>query len=110
MSAFNNNVSATWSVFTIVGKFITKLERLLVVFADSRINEKINREEFHYNEAFILDKPDPDKFLDAFDEGQIAIDVRMHLRPNGVVRNHGTGFRIDERNIRNLYKNKRQLI
>ncbi len=105
-----NEVLAIWSVYTIVGKFLTKLERLLVVFADNRINEETNKEEFHFNEAYLLDKPDPDKFLNAFENGQIAVDVRMHLKKTGEVRNHGTGFRIDERNISSLYKNIKQII
>ena len=105
-----NQCIGTWSVFTIVGKFVTKLERLLVVFADNRINEDTNGEEFHFNEAFLLDKPEPDNFLKAFDKGLIAIDVRMHLKPTGSVRNHGTGFRIDERNILNLYASRKKII
>lgn len=105
-----NQVLGTWSVFTIVGKFVTKLERLMVVFADNRISKETGKEEFHFNEAYLLDKPEPDNFLDAFEKGLIAIDVRMHLKHTGVVRNHGTGFRIDERNITSLYENRKQII
>jgi len=106
----NNQILGTWSVFTIVGKFVTKLERLIFVFAYNRINKETGKEEFHFDEAYLLDKPEPDNFLDAFEKGLIAIDVRMHLKPTGAVRNHGTGFRIDERNIPNLYKNLKQII
>ncbi len=106
----NDVVLGTWSIFTIVGKFLTKLERLMVVFADARISEKSKREEFHFNEAYLLDKPEPNRFLDAFERGLIAIDVRMHLKPMGTVRNHGTGFRIEERNIPGLYKNSSRII
>ncbi|MDE0471219.1 MAG: MvaI/BcnI family restriction endonuclease [Ekhidna sp.] len=105
-----NQMLGTWSVFTIVGKFVTKLERLIVVFADNRISEETGKEEFHFNEAYLLDKPDPDNFLDAFEKGLIAMDVRMHLKPTGALRNHGTGFRIDERNIPNLYEHREQII
>jgi len=106
----NNQILGTWSVFTIVGKFVTKLERLMIVFADNRMNEETGKEEFHFNEAYLLDKPEPDNFLDAFEKGLIAIDVRMYLKPSGAVRNHGTGFRIDERNIPRLYENRKQII
>ena len=106
----NDTVLGTWSIFTIVGKFVTKLERLMIVFADTRINEKTNQEEFHYNEAYLLENPELDNFLDAFENGLIAIDVRMHVKPAGAVRNHGTGFRIAERNIPSLYENRRQII
>ena len=53
----DKEILGTWSVFTIVGKFVTKLERLMVVFADHKINEETDKEEFHFNEAFLLDKP-----------------------------------------------------
>ena len=86
------------------------MERLIVVFADARINEKTKREEFHFNEAYLLYKPDPDNFLDAFEKGLIAIDIRMHLKPTGAVRNHGTGFRMDERNMSNLYENQKKIM
>lgn len=97
-------VLGSWSVYTIIGKFITKLERLMIIFAECQINELSGKEEFHFNEAYFLEEPDPDKFLDAFEKGIIAIDLRMHLKPTGTVRNHGTGFRIDERNLPELYK------
>jgi len=103
-------ILGTWSIFTIVGKFVTKLERLMVVFADARINEESGKEEFHFNEAYLLDKPEPDNFLNAFEKGLIAIDVRMYLKPTGAVRNHGTGFRIDERNIPKLYEKRKQIV
>jgi hypothetical protein len=38
------------------------------------------------------------------------IDIRMHLKPSGGVRNHGTGFRISEKNLMLLYANKKRLI
>ena len=104
------NILGTWNVFIIIGKSVTKLERLIVVFADARINEKTKREEFHFNEAYLLYKPDPDNFLDAFEKGLIAIDIRMHLKPTGAVRNHGTGLRIDERNMSNLYENQKKIM
>ena len=119
LDKINNNVHlfhdgnvllATWSIFTIVGKFISKLERLLVVLADSRANENSNREEFCFNEAYILENPSPDKFLSAFENSRIAIDIRMHIKDTGAVRNHGTAFRIMENGISNLYEDKKKIL
>ncbi|MCK9292295.1 MAG: MvaI/BcnI family restriction endonuclease [Bacteroidales bacterium] len=107
---YEDEVLAIWSIYTIIGKFITKLERLLLVIADNRFSKDDIHEEFHYNEAYLLDIPDPEKFMQVFENGQIAIDLRMHLKPNGTVRNHGTGFRIVEKNLLKLYKHQRRLI
>lgn len=106
----SHTLLASWSIFTIVGKFITKLERLLFVFADNRKNEKYNKEEFYFNEAYLLEEPSPEKFLEAFENSIIAIDLRMHLNKNNAVRNHGTGFRIREAKLPLLYGKQRKMI
>jgi hypothetical protein len=105
----SNAVIAVWSIFTVVGKFLNKTERLLLVLADSRLTAE-NREEFHFNEAYLLTDPKPQNFLDAFRKGIIVIDIRMHLKPNNVVRNHGTGIRMREIDIPLLYATRRDLL
>lgn len=106
--AGTNLLIAEWSIFTIVGKFVNKTERLLLVGAKSRFNEN-GKEEFHYNKAILFSDPDPDKFMKAFEKGEIVIDVRMHRRADGSVRNHGTGIRIKESSIPGLYSTKKIL-
>ncbi len=100
----------TWSLFTIVGKFISKLERLIIVFADTEFNNETNKEEFHFNLAYLLENPLPDNFIDAFENSQVAIDLRMHINDSGVVRNHGTAFRIKENNIPLLYDKRKRIL
>ncbi len=99
---------AEWDVFVLVGKFSSKLSRLLFVLADRRIRD--GQEEFHYNEAYLLTEPNPRNFLHAFKKSLVGIDLRMHLKENGAVRNRGTGFRMREKDMIELYKNKRRLI
>ncbi|MCX8056228.1 MAG: MvaI/BcnI family restriction endonuclease [Ignavibacteria bacterium] len=97
-------VIAEWSVYVIAGKFMTKLDRLLFILAKSKI---INSEEYyHFHKAYLLEKPTPENFLDAFNQGLIFIDIRMHLKSSGGVRNHGTGFRIKEKQLITLYQKK----
>ena len=50
------------------------------------------KEEFWYKEAYLLTDPDVDKFLELIEQDIIIIDLRMHIKENGSVRNHGTGF------------------
>lgn len=99
---------AEWSTFVIAGKFMTKLDRLLLILADNKIED--GKEYFHFNEAYLLENPTPEKFLDAFDRSELMVDIRMHLKPSGGVRNHGTGFRISEKNLMLLYSKKKKLI
>ncbi|MEJ5352318.1 MAG: MvaI/BcnI family restriction endonuclease [Melioribacteraceae bacterium] len=99
---------AEWSTYVIAGKFMTKLDRLLLIIADNKFENDI--EYFHFNEAYLLEHPTPEKFLDAFEKNELMIDLRMHIKESGGVRNHGTGFRISERNLVNLYSKKRRLL
>lgn len=68
-----------------------KIDNLLLVFADSkRVGET---ESFHYNEAYYLSDFDQEKFFKLIDSSKIVVDLRMHLKSSGAVRNHGTAFR-----------------
>ncbi|OHD55849.1 MAG: hypothetical protein A2Y33_14555 [Spirochaetes bacterium GWF1_51_8] len=93
---------AEWDLFVLVGKFSTKLSRVLLVIAESEMRE--NREHFFYNEAYLLLEPETRKFIEAFERSLVGIDIRMHLKENGAVRNHGTGFRCREYDLKNLYQ------
>jgi len=99
---------ATWDVYVIVGKFMTKLSRLLIVLADRKIIK--GKEYFHYNEAYLLTNPSPRSFIKAFKKSLVGIDLRMHLKESGAVRNRGTAFRIKEKNLIELYEHRKKLI
>jgi hypothetical protein len=45
----------------------------------------------------------------AFKAGKVGIDLRMHLKEKGSVRNRGTAFRIKEIDLWDLYSNIRNL-
>ena len=98
----------SWDLFHVVGRFVTKLERLLLVYADARI--ALDGEEFHYNEAYMLEESNAKGFRDAFLAGSAYIDIRMYLRNNGSVRNHGTAFRIREAELPSLFGRKLTLV
>ncbi len=99
---------AKWSLWTLVGKFLLKFERMLFVRAKSR---KIhNTEEFHYIEASILSEPDVETFLSAMQHGVCMIDIRMHLNEKGGVRNRGTAIRVREADITRLFSKRMPLL
>lgn len=104
----NGNLLATWDVFVMVGKLMSKLSRVLFVIAERRFNAA-GEEEFLYDEAHILTDPIPRNFINTFKSGKVGIDLRMHLKENGSVRNRGTAFRIKEIDLWDLYSNIRNL-
>lgn len=107
-NAKEDETIAEWSTYVIAGKFMTKLDRLLLILADSKMVDE--KEFFHYNEAYILENPTPEKFLEGFNRNELMIDLRMYLKDYGGIRNHGTAFRISEKNLTDLYTKKRRLI
>ncbi len=87
---------------------MTKLSRLLIVIADRKT--KHGKEYFHYNEAYLLTNPSARSFLKAFKNSLIGIDLRMHLKEEGTVRNRGTAFRVKEKDLLKLYESCKRLI
>ena len=105
----NGSLLAEWTGEVLIDRFRSKMPALIIVNADTRINSD-NKEEFWYKESYLLTNPDEDNFLDLIKKDIIIVDVRMHLRANRVVRNHGTGFRIDEKFLNLCFGKREKLI
>ena len=94
-----------WTVSDI--KF--KLGNLLLVFAARE--RKGESEYFHYNEAYYFTNFDEEAFFKLAQTARIVVDLRMHLRPTGTVRNHGTAFRIiNLENLTSCYKKNETIV
>lgn len=86
-----------------------KLGNLLLVFAERQ--RKGEHEYFYYNEAYYFTNFDAEAFFKLVQNGRIVIDLRMHLKPNGAVRNHGTAFRIiNLENLSSCYKKRETIV
>lgn len=108
VDSVENTILATWDIYVIVGKFMSKFSRLLLVLAERKVSE--SNEYFHYNEAYLLTDPQARNFLKGFKNNTIGIDLRMHLKENESVRNRGTAFRIKVSNFIDLYGNSKKLV
>ncbi len=91
--------------------FKKKIKKLFYVTADTRI--KNGQEYFHYTNADIYENPSFDRFLKLIDEGQIMYDIRIGSYQSGdkygKAHDHGSGFRILEPNLTNLFDNHIQI-
>ena len=105
----DGSLIAEWAGENLINSFMNKMPALVIVYADTRINSE-EKEEFWFNEAFYLTQPNEGNLLDLVKQDIIVIDVRMHLKENGSVRNHGTAFRIDERFWNLCFGNREKLI
>lgn len=88
-----------WDMKGLQKKFEAKLPALVYALADSK--EVRGTEHFHFNQAYFLEGFDFEHFKEMVKKNAIVVDFRMFYRPNGSVRNHGTGFRVK---INQLYK------
>lgn len=97
-----------WDVESLQKKFSNKLPALVYILADTK---KIKgKEHFHFNEAYLLNGFDFKLFKKMIQKDHIVVDFRMYYRPNGSVRNHGTGFRVKINKLYNCFKDKMRLI
>ncbi len=110
LSLMHNDIEiATWSIYRLVGALLYKLGKILLVLAESRKSSGA-KEEFHFNEAYLLDKPSEKKFVDAIANSRVCLDIRMHINEKGNVRNHGTGFRVMEKDLSLFYSKITRLL
>lgn len=104
----NRKLNIFWDIEILRQKFNEKLPALVYVLADRKIIN--DREHFHFNEAYFLSGFDFELFKKMVKRDFIVVDFRMYYKPNGSVRNHGTGFRVKINRLYNCFKNKVRLI
>jgi len=104
-----DSLVASWDIYAVLAKMLSKMAKLLFVIADYRRQEN-SPEQFHYNEAHLFEDPTAEKFINAVKDSKVCLDIRMHIKKDGSVRNHGTGFRIRQNELRILFSKRRRVI
>lgn len=83
-----------------------KLKNLFYVTAETK-KDKTGTEYFFFNKAEIYENPSFEKFLSLIDKGLIMYDIRIGSYQSGSnygkTHDHGSGFRILEKNLNKLY-------
>ena len=85
------------------------MKRDLVQAVDISIPIK-KAEYFHFNQTYLLEGFDFEHFKNMVKKDYIVVDFRMFYRPNGSVRNHGTGFRVKINQLYNCFDKKLELV
>jgi len=104
----NNEAVCYWDRDILRTAFERKLPKLLYVKADSRGTG--SREEFWFNEAWLLSGFDFDSFIRLISEGTILIDIRIGQYSDGRVHDHGTGFRVPPDKLELCFSHRERLI
>lgn len=97
-----------WQLEGLIEDLKNKFSNVLLVEAESR--KSGGQEEFWYKEAYLLTGIIVEKFLEYIQNGPIVVDLRMHIAQNGIVRNHGTAFRLHRRYWDSCFNNTERLL
>lgn len=98
----SGNIVAVWQLAEIEKRFEAKVKNVLLVKAKVEIRDGI--EYFHFNRARLLSGGTSQSILkNQFENEHLLVDLRLHDKGT-MARNHGTGFRVFENNIENLYE------
>lgn len=103
-----NEIIGYWDKETLRKSFERKIPKLLYVKAESR--GKGAKEEFWFNEAWLLSGFDFENFVRLLQEGAILVDIRIGQYPNGRVHDHGTAFRILPAKLDLCFKHREKIL
>lgn len=92
-----------WEFADLRHKVETKIKNAFYVIAECRREDK--KEYFHYNEAWMLEHADFDKFLTEIENGAILIDFDARTGHN-----HGTKFRMQQGAYAKIYAHSKKIM
>ncbi|MBI2050113.1 MAG: hypothetical protein HYT35_01500 [Candidatus Staskawiczbacteria bacterium] len=103
----NGSVIAEWRLSEIEKRFKTKVRNVLLVKA--KVEERDGVEYFLFDRARLLFHGTNKNILkNQFENEQLLVDLRLHDKGT-MARNHGTGFRVFENNLENLYEKVQEI-
>lgn len=103
----DGNVIALWELKEIEQRFKAKVRTVLLVKA--RVELRGGVEHFHFVRARLLSGGATQSILrELFMSGHLVLDLRLHDKGTSA-RNHGTGFRVNMRDIENLYSSIKEI-
>ena len=74
------------------------------VFVAAHTRGEGTTEEFHYFGVNWCREPSVESFLTLMREGDVFLELRMHVKESGTCRNHGSCFRIHRHRLKDLFR------
>ena len=94
---------AKWELEALADKFNEKIRHVLLVTANTD-NRPDGEYFWFYRAALLMGYMTPDLMRRIFECNCLKIDLRLHLRSDNSVRNHGTAFRVSENDWTCLFR------
>jgi len=104
----DRGVEAYWNNDTLRKAFEKKYHKLIYVLADHKMEK--GKEHFWYNEAYLLNGFNFERFSELVGEGKLKVDIRIGHYPDGRLHDHGTGFRILPKYLPQCFETIRQIL
>lgn len=102
----SGEIVAVWQLAELADRFMKKIPAAVLVSAMSEL--RADSEWFHYTSAKLVYGTSVAILREQITIGNILVDLRLHEKPNSA-RNHGTGFRVREANLAQIFKNVEDL-
>jgi hypothetical protein len=96
---------AGWTYEMLLDTTKKKLQSLALISAQKKIIE--GNTYYVYRHLDMIDGLDNAGLIDMIKQDIVRIDLRMKMREDDTVRDHGTGFRIRNKNLISVYKTRR---
>lgn len=91
-----------------------KSDKILLVFAETKGEQKTKNEKFHFTEAYLLSNLNINKFKSAVESDKLKIDIRIGAyrsgKNKGKYHDHGTGFRINKKDFPYIFDDLIRLV
>lgn len=95
--------NAYWSEEDIRASFKSKYKTNKLILVKAHSQGTGVEETFQFVEAHLLQGINSEKIVDLVQRGVICVDVRIGMYKDGRMHDHGTGFRIFDRNYHELF-------
>lgn len=105
----DQNEYGYWFIEDLQQAFERKYKNKLV-YARAHSRGAGSQEEFQYTDAYILSGFDYNTFVSLIEQGKIYIDLRIGQYSDGRTHDHGTAFRIKEKDHPKLFRIKDQIV
>ena len=100
--SFKGERIAFWD-YAILSKRL-KEKHTETAFVSAHVRGEGASEEFHYFGVTWCREPSVDSFIALMQEGDVFLELRMHVKESGSTRNHGSCFRIHQYRLKDLFK------
>ncbi|MCM8785530.1 MAG: MvaI/BcnI family restriction endonuclease [Candidatus Omnitrophica bacterium] len=105
---YKDGVVAYWEEKKLRERIERKMRNLLLIKAETQ--GKGENEKFWFDEGYLLNEFNFEKFKILIRKGVILVDIRIGQYPNGRTHDHGTGFRIFSDNLDLCYIRKVKIL